>query len=109
MRRGPYINNVDDARHEYYRVFAKKIKPMPPEPHLSNFYYPQKTQKNCELLFVRVGTSIARYALNNKEKLYQEYYQPDRLWTGGKTITELHKITFISRKDIRSCLAKQVL
>ena len=28
-----------------------------------------------------------------EEKLYQAYYEPDRLWTGGKAIKELHKIT----------------
>ena len=44
-----------------------------------------------------------------KEKLYQAYYQPDCLWTGGKAIKELHKITSMPRKDIRSWLAKQAL
>ena len=29
-----YINNVDEAMLEYYRVFAKQIKPLPPEPQL---------------------------------------------------------------------------
>ena len=29
----------------------------------------------------------------DEEKLYQAYYEPDRLWTGGKAIKELHKIT----------------
>ena len=47
--------------------------------------------------------------MTDKEKLYQAYYQPDRLWTGGKAIKELHKITSMSRKDIRSWLAKQAL
>ena len=47
--------------------------------------------------------------MKDKEKLYQTYYQPDRLWTGGKAIKELHKITSMSRKDIRSWLAKQTL
>ena len=33
-----YINNVDKAMLEYYRVFAKKKKkPLPPEPELSDF------------------------------------------------------------------------
>ena len=48
---------------EYYRVFAKKIKPLPPEPELSDFYHPSETQKNSELLFVVVGTGITTYAL----------------------------------------------
>ena len=47
--------------------------------------------------------------MTDEEKLYRAYYQTDRLWTGGKAIKELHKITSMSRKDIRSCLAKQTL
>ena len=43
----------------------------------------------------------------DKEKLYQAFYQSDRLWTGGKAIKELHKIASMSRKDIKSWLAKQ--
>ena len=27
-----YINNVDEAMLEYYRVFAKEVKPLPSEP-----------------------------------------------------------------------------
>ena len=60
-----YIKNVDEAMLEYYRVFAKKIKPLPPEPELSDFYHPSEVQKNGELLFVVVGTDIATYALYN--------------------------------------------
>ena len=58
-----YINN--EAMAEYYRVFAKKPKPLPPEPQLSDFYHPSEAQKDVELLFVRVGTGIATYALYN--------------------------------------------
>ena len=58
-----YFKNVDEAMLEYYRVFAKKIKPLPPEPELSDFYHPSEVQKNGELLFVAVGTGIATYAL----------------------------------------------
>ena len=47
--------------------------------------------------------------MTDEEKLYQAYYLPDRLWTGGKAIKELHKITSMSRKDIRPWLAKQAL
>ena len=35
-----YINNVDEAMLEYYRVFAKQIKPLTSEPQLSDFYHP---------------------------------------------------------------------
>ena len=45
----------------------------------------------------------------DEEKLYQAYYEPDHLWTGGKAITELHKITSMWIKDIKSWLAKQAL
>ena len=47
--------------------------------------------------------------MTDKEKLYQAYYQPDCLWTGNKAIKELHKITSMSKKDIKSWLAKQAL
>ena len=40
-----YINNVDDAVLKCYRVFTKQIKPLPPEPQLSDFYHPSETQK----------------------------------------------------------------
>ena len=40
--------------------------------------------------------------MTDKEKLYQVYYHPDRLWTDNKAIKELHKITSMSKKDIKS-------
>ena len=58
-----YIKNDNEAMLEYYHVFVKKIKPLPPEPELSGFYHPSENQKNGELLFVVVGTGIATYAL----------------------------------------------
>ena len=58
-----YINNLDKAMLEYYRVFAKQIKPLPSEPESSDFYHPSEAQKNGELLFIVVGTGIATYAL----------------------------------------------
>ena len=53
-----YFNNVEEAMLEYYRVFAKQIKPLPPEPQLSDFYHPSEAQKNGELLFAAVGTGF---------------------------------------------------
>ena len=47
--------------------------------------------------------------MTDEEELYQAYYQPDRLWTGGKAIRRLHKIMFMSKEDIKSRLAKQAL
>ena len=58
-----YISSVDETVLEYYQVFAKQIKPLPPEPELSDFYHPSENQKNGELLFAVVGTGIATYAL----------------------------------------------
>ena len=47
--------------------------------------------------------------MTDEEKLYGACYEPDRLWTGGKAIKELHKITSMSKKDVRSWLAKQAV
>ena len=58
-----YISNVDDAMLEYYRVFAKQIKPLPPKPQLSDFYQPSESQKNGELLLIALGSGIATYSL----------------------------------------------
>ena len=41
----------------------KKLKLLPPEPELSDFYHPSENHKNGELLFAVVDTGIARYAL----------------------------------------------
>ena len=60
-----YIENVDEAMLQYYRVFAKEIKPLPPEPVLSDFYRPSETQKNGELLFVVVGTALQHMPYTN--------------------------------------------
>ena len=40
--------------------------------------------------------------MTDKEKPYGAYYQPDRPWSGDKAIKELHNITSMSRKDIKS-------
>ena len=45
----------------------------------------------------------------DEEKLYEVYYQSDHFWTGGKAMKELHEITSMLRKDIRSWSAKQEL
>ena len=58
-----YINNLDEAMLEYYQVFVKQIKPLPPEPELSDFYHPSENPKNGEILFAVVGTGIATYTL----------------------------------------------
>ena len=40
-----FMNNADEEMLEYYRVFTKQIKPLPPEPKLSDFYHPSEAQK----------------------------------------------------------------
>ena len=45
----------------------------------------------------------------DEEKLYAAYYESDRLWSGGNAIKELHKITSMSKKVIKSWLARQAL
>ena len=45
--------------------------------------------------------------MTDEEKQYQVYNQPERIWMGRKAIKELHKRTSMSKKDIRSWLAKQ--
>ena len=41
----------------------KKIKPLPPEPELSDFNHPSEPPKNGKLLFAVVDTGIATYTL----------------------------------------------
>ena len=47
--------------------------------------------------------------MTDEEKLYEAYYELDRLWTGNKAIKELHKIMPMSKKDIKSWLTKKAL
>ena len=58
-----YINIFDETILEYCHVFAKKIKPLLPEPELSDFYHPSENKKDGELCFIVVGAGIATYAL----------------------------------------------
>ena len=45
--------------------------------------------------------------MTDEEKQYQVYNQPERIWMGRKAIKELHKRTSMSKKGIKSWLAKQ--
>ena len=47
--------------------------------------------------------------MRDEEKLYQAYYQLDRLWTGGKAIKGLYKVTSTSKTDIKSILTKRAI
>ena len=58
-----YINIAGETMVEYYHVFGKWIKSLPPEAQLSDFYHLSEKQKNDALLFVIVGTDLAIYSL----------------------------------------------
>ena len=58
-----YIRNLDSAMLEYYRVFGVKLKPLPLEPQLSDYYNASDQQKSGELLFVIAGTAISSYII----------------------------------------------
>ena len=58
-----YIGNLDSAMLEYYRVFGVKLKPLPPEPQLLDYYNASDQQKSGELLFVIAGTAISSYII----------------------------------------------
>ena len=69
---GVYINNVDDAMLEYYRVFAKKLKPLPPEPQLSDFYHPSEAPKYGELLFLQLVQALQHMPYINTLNKWQK-------------------------------------
>ena len=58
-----YSDNVEEAILEYYRVFAKRIKPLPMEPQLSDFKKPTTVQINDELLIFTVDKGWTTYDL----------------------------------------------
>ena len=58
-----YIKNANEAMLESYWVFTKQLKHLTLELQLLNFYHASEDPKNFELLFVTVGTGLARYAL----------------------------------------------
>ena len=43
------------------------------------------------------------------EKLSEEYYKPENLWAGRRAIKKLYETTKLSKKIIKSWLAKQAL
>ena len=59
------INNLDEVMLNYYQVFAREIKPLPPEPQLPDVYIPPEGQQNGELIFATVVTGLATYAICN--------------------------------------------
>ena len=93
---------------EYYQVIANRIKPLTPEPQLTDFIHPSISQKNFELLFASVDTGVTTYALCKyfkqmaDEKLKVLYYQPDHLWSDYKATKELHETTSLPKKDVKS-------
>ena len=55
------ISNLEDGNREYYRVFGRKIKPLPKEPVLTDYYHPSKSQKKGEIAFIIGGTTLVSY------------------------------------------------
>ena len=53
---------------KYYQVFAKRKKPLLPEPKLSDFHNPSDGKKKGEILPVTVGTVLATYAIYKQLK-----------------------------------------
>ena len=43
---------------EYYRVFAKKVKPLPPGSQLSEFYHPPETQKMMNYYLLQLAQAL---------------------------------------------------
>ena len=62
MVRG-YIGDLDSAMLEYYSVLGVKLKPLPPEPQLSDYYTASDQQQSGDLLFVIAGTAISSYII----------------------------------------------
>ena len=63
MRQGLILKMLMRQWLNTIAYLQKKIKPLPPEPELLDFYHLSENQKDGELLFVVVGTGIATYAL----------------------------------------------
>ena len=59
------ITNLEDGMREYYRVFGRKIKPLPKEPVLTDFYHPSEDQKRGEIAFI-IGRNNS-YILSSME------------------------------------------
>ena len=58
-----YVGNLDFAMLQYYRVFGVKLKPLPLETQLSDYYNASDHQKSGELLFVIAGAAISSYII----------------------------------------------
>ena len=52
MRREHTLTMLMKQCLKYYRVFAKQIKPLPPEPELSDFYHPSENKKMANYYFL---------------------------------------------------------
>ena len=49
------FTELEDAMREYYSVFGERLKPLPPEPVLSDFYTPSDDQHERELAFITLS------------------------------------------------------
>ena len=60
-----YINDTDEVMLEYYRIFAKKLKPLPPELQLSDFYYPSEAQKIVNYYLLQLVQTLQHMSYTN--------------------------------------------
>ena len=44
-----------------------------------------------------------------EQQLSEVYYKPKNIWKGSRAISKLHKLTEISRKNVKEWIAKQAL
>ena len=71
------ITDLEDGMREYYRVFGRKIKPLPPEPLFTDYYHLPESQKRGEIIFIIGGTtlvsvfSVPRYLIINGRAVLQ--------------------------------------
>ena len=71
-----YINNADEEMLEYYWVFAKKIKPLPPGPQLSEFYHPPETQEMMNYYLLQLAQALQHmpYTITLKKRQTKRNY-----------------------------------
>ena len=54
-----YIKNIDAGIEAYYGATGVKLPPLLPKSHKSDFYQASDQQKDAELVFIVVGTTVA--------------------------------------------------
>ena len=55
------ITDLKYDNREYYQLFGKRIKPLPPERVSIDYYNPSESQKKGEMAFIIGGTTIVSH------------------------------------------------